>query len=356
MAIRDGRKSASLGGLNYNSIQLAKIKSTEDNSHSGKLLVWMINSGTDENDPNTWIPVRYASPFAGVSSPSNVDPQATSTSGQTSYGFFAVPPDPENVVLVGFINGEPDKGYWFSSTYADNMTYGVPGRAAGDTPQGSGKTSGEVNRYSQDITAYDANPQRPSLQGTTTSLEEQGVENDPLLGPGNSTVARDTRPTVFGFTSPGGNQLIMDDGDGYSLIRLRTASGVQILLSETTGDIVLINRSGNGTVRLGNGGEVDIYSSTSFNIFGGSDINFKAGGSLNIEATDINIKGTNVNIQGSTTNLKAGVINSSYINGDVAYAKEAQKAQNLSATQPVGDTASGASGVTRTPGRGGTAS
>ncbi len=355
MAIRDGRRSASLGGLNYNSIQLARIKSTTDNSHSGKMLVWMINSGTDENDPNTWIPVRYASPFAGVSSPSNVDSQATATSGQTSYGFFAVPPDPENVVLVGFVNGEPDKGYWFAATYADNMTYGMPGRAAGDTPQGSGQPSGEVNRYSQDITSYDANPQRPSVGGTASAVEEQGVADDPLLGPGNSSVARDATPTVFGLTSPGGNQLIMDDGDGYSLIRLRTASGVQILLSETTGDIVIINKSGNGTVRLGNGGEVDIYSSTSFNVYGGSDINLSSGGKVNIEASEINIKGATVNLEGGTTNLK-GTINSSFINGDVAYAKEAAISTAGGITTPVGDTAASAGSVTRTPGRGGTAS
>jgi hypothetical protein len=355
MVIRDGKKSKSLGGLNYNSIQLAKIKSTTDNSHSGKLMVWLINSGTDENDPNTWIPVRYASPFAGVSSPNNVDSQATKTSGQSSYGFFAVPPDPENVVLVGFINGEADKGYWFSATYADSMTYGMPGRAAGDTPQGSGKPSGEVNRYSQDITSPDANPQRPSVSGTASAVDEQGVADDPLLGPGNSSVARDPNPTVFGLTSPGGNQLIMDDGDGYSLIRLRTASGVQILLSETTGDIVLINKSGNGTARIGNGGEVDIYSSTSFNVFGGADINFKAGGSLNIEAPTINIKGTTVNIQGGTLNLKAGAINSSFINGDVAFARTAAGSPP-GVPSPVGDTAGSAGSVTRTPSRGGKAS
>lgn len=354
--IRDSKKSSSLGGINYNTIQLGKIKSTEDISHSGKMKVWLLNSGTDENDENTWISVRYASPFAGVSSPSNVDSQATKTSGQTSYGFFAVPPDPENIVMIAFVNGESDKAYWFSATYADNMTYGMPGRAAGNTPQGAGKPSGEVNRYSQDITSVDSNPARPSLAGNASAVDEQGVADDPLLGPGNSTVFRDTTPKVFGLTSPGGNQFVMDDGDGYSLIRLRTASGVQLLLSDTTGDIVLLNKSGNACVRLGNDGNVDIYSSTAYNIFGGSDVNIKAGGKINLEASEVNIKASgNANIQGGTINLKAGAINSSYINGDVAFAKTAAGSPP-GTPAPVGDTAGSAGSVSRTPGRGGTAS
>jgi hypothetical protein len=354
MAIRDVRKNASLGGLNYNAVQLAKIKSTRDTSHSGKMLVWLVNSGTDENNEGNWTAVGYASPFAGASSPDNVDPQATATSGQTSYGFFAVPPDPENFVLVAFINGEPDKGYWFSGIYGDNMTHGMPGRAAGDTPQGNGKPSGEVNRYSQDIKSPDSNPQRPSLADNSAALDEQGVADDPLLGPGTATAFRDDTPTSMGIVSPGGNQLTMDDGGG--LVRIRTSSGVQLVLSESTGDIVMINKSGNGWIRLGNGGDIDIYGSNSFNVFSGSDINFSAGGSINLEAPNINIKGSNVAIEGSGINLKAGSINSSFINADVAYSNETGIAAAGGITTPVGDTASGAGSVTRTPSRGGKAS
>jgi len=358
--ISEYSRSDSKGNINYQTTQMAKIKSTEDDSHSGRVKVWLMSSNTDENDEANWVTVRYASPFAGVSNPNKVDSQATETSGQTSYGFFAVPPDTENVVLVDFANGEPDKGFWRGGTFADQMTHMIPGRAAAQTHAGGGKPAMEVNRYSQQTSAPGTNPTRPQLEGNATSLTEQGLENDELLGAGNSTVWRDKTPSVMGWSSPGGNQFIMDDGDGYSLIRLRTASGVQLLLSESTGDIFAGNKSGNGWLRLRNDGNVDIYSSVSYNVFGGSDINFKSGGNINMEAAGtINIKGANVKIDGSgSVSLKAPPwsVFSSQITAEIKYAEQAVQSENSGPAIPLGDMGQAADPVGKTPGRGGVTS
>jgi hypothetical protein len=69
---------------------------------------------------------------------------------QKSYGFFAVPPDKNNLVLVAFANGEPDEGFWFSGLFSDTMTHMIPGIAESTTYQGTGPAA-EVNRYSQQI-------------------------------------------------------------------------------------------------------------------------------------------------------------------------------------------------------------
>lgn len=352
--ITRGPKTGLTGNINYSTVQLAKIKSTSDKNHSGRLKVWLMASNSDENDESNWLTVKYASPFAGISNPSNVDSEAVeSTSGtQKSYGFFAVPPDTENVVLVTFANADPTKGYWFSSTYADTMTKMVPSRAGGNTYQGGGKPSAEVNRYSQQTESPASEPIRPELDDNSSALDEQGLADDPLLGPGESSVWRDESPTVMGWLSPSGNQIVIDDKDGYQLIRLRTPSGVQILLSETTGDIFINNKAGSGWIRVGNSGDVDLFSSKSFNVFGGSDINLKSGGNINLEAGgEINVNSPTVNIGNGTVNLK-GTVNSSFINADVAYANTAGAAP-FGAPSPVGDTAGPAGTVSRTPTKGG---
>lgn len=351
--ITRGAKAGLTGNINYSTVQLAKIKATEDQNHSGRLRVWLMSSNTDENDESSWITVKYASPFAGISSPENVDSEAVeSPSGtQKSYGFFAVPPDKENVVLVTFANADPTKGYWFSSTYADTMTKMIPSRASGGTYQGN-KPSAEVNRYSQQTESPASEPIRPELDGSASALDEQGLADDPLLGAGDSSVWRDESPTVMGWLSPSGNQIVMDDKDGSQLIRIRTPSGVQILLSETSGDVFLNNKSGSGWIRVGNSGDVDIFSGTSFNVFGGSDINFKSGGNINMEAGgQINVNGSIVNVGNGVVNLK-GTINSSFINADVAHAATASGSPPGSPS-PVGDTAGPAGTVGRTPIKGG---
>lgn len=354
--IRDTPKTGALGAINYNSLQIAKIKSSEDDNHTGRLQVWLAGSNTDETDPANWITVKYSSPMAGISDPSKMSSSGiqSQSSSQSSYGFFAVPPDKENIVLVAFANGDPSEGYWMGSAFSDGMTTSI-GKSATSTYQGS-KPGVEMNRFSQQLSTPQTHPTVPADEKFSGALDEQGTAGDPLLGAGQSNIWRDKSPSMMGWTSPSGNQFIMDDKDGYQLIRIRTASGVQLLLSETTGDIFMISKSGNGWMKVGNDGNVDMYSSVGVNLYGGSDINMSAGANINLEAGgDINIKaGGNVNNEGGLINLKAGVVNSSFINGDVAFASTAGAAP-VGAPAPVGDTAGSAGSVSRTPSRGGSA-
>lgn len=345
-------------GINYHSMQLAKVKDRKDVNRTGRCRVWLMNSNTNENDESNWISIRLSSPSAGVSPPAGLDSNSTQSPGgtQTAFGMFMGPPAVENVVLVAFNNGDPSQGFFMGSTFPDGMTQGVPGRAAGNTHQGGGKQSGEVNRFQQPVEYPSSQPTRPEST-QAGAFQEQDLADDPLLGPGQSSVSREDEPKLMGWVSQGGHQIVLDDGDGYSLIRLRTPSGVQLLLSETTGDIFLINKSGNGWIKVGNGGECDIYSSEGFNLFSGSTINLKSGGDINMEAGgDINVKaGGSVNNDGASINLKAGSILSSKITGEISYADTAGFAIPGSPA-PVGDPAGSAGSVTRTPSRGGKAS
>lgn len=352
--IRDIPKSTSVGGVNYNSIQEAKVKDLADKSYSGRIKVWLVNSNTDENDPANWISLKYSSPMAGVSDPSKMDSQATQdyNSTQTSYGFVGVPAAVDNIVLVAFMNGEPDRGYYIGQTFADTMTSMVPGRPAVKTYDGESLPGGEVNRYSQQTQSPSETPIRPTNTDFADALNSQGLGDDTLLGAGGSGMHRDEIPKVSGWLTPGGNQIILDDKEGSELIRFRTKSGVQLLLSETTGDIFMNTKSGNAAIRISNDGQVDIYSSSGVNFTGAvaniaaDSVNLQAGGDLNVKA------GGSLNLEGSTVNLKGGTILSSKITGEISYADTAGTAPPGPAV-PVGDTAGGAGGVSRTAARGG---
>ncbi len=105
-------------------VYIGIIRVVADPQRFGRLQVWIPDFGPDEND--SYVTVSYASPFAGVSDISIDSPDSTG-SGQTSYGFWATPPDINNQVLCCFVNGDIAKGYWFACLYPQNMNHMVPG-------------------------------------------------------------------------------------------------------------------------------------------------------------------------------------------------------------------------------------
>ena len=90
------------------------IKNNVDPSRQGRLQVWIPDLGGDEQEPSNWYTVRYASPFFGstLGLPGSPDENAFGIEQQT-YGFWAVPPDINNLVLLTFVMGDPGRGFWF---------------------------------------------------------------------------------------------------------------------------------------------------------------------------------------------------------------------------------------------------
>jgi hypothetical protein len=312
--------------IDYSKIQIAKVKSSSDATHNGKLIVWLVNSNTNESLEENWISVMYASPFAGSTNIDDVSRQAYQSfdGTQKSYGFFAVPPDNNNYVLVVFANGDETQGYWFACIYKDTLTHMVPGLGQDKSYGGQSGPVAEMNVYSGQSGNPQVNPLRPTYTPLFNGLVLQGLNNDSLRGAGNSSVWRDSSPTVQGWLTPGGNHIVLDDKTGNQLIRIRTKSGAQILISETDGHIYAISRDGKSWMELNVDGNIDMYSGISVNVHSDSNINMSANGHVNIAGATVNIQSTNGDLSlraGDTLNLYGGNdINSITPNGSGAQA------------------------------------
>src|ERR1700691_2080160 len=109
----------------YNGTYLGFVKDNNDELKMGRLRVWIPEINRDP--VNGLFLVSYCSPFAGATPATNLD--GSQNNAQTSYGFWAVPPDVDNEVVVTFINGDPNRGIWIGcmyQQYMNNMITGIP--------------------------------------------------------------------------------------------------------------------------------------------------------------------------------------------------------------------------------------
>lgn len=280
----------------FNQTYVGFVMDNTDALRMGRLKVWIPEFSSDKKDPHKWFTVNYCSPFAGATPISkNVRDGKTLADTQQSYGWWAVPPDLENEVVVQFINGDPNRGIWIGALYQQFMNHMVPGIGSNTSfdegVEGVPPPVAEYNKWSD--VGMGAEPSRPRYEPLHEALKNQGLYEDSNRGPSTSSARRDD-PKVYGFLSPGGSQLVFDDAEGNKFIRLRTANGAQILINDTTGYVYMISRSGNSWFELSDDG-IDMYTAKSYSIRAQEDINFHADGNINMYAK----KGMNTYAGGS---------------------------------------------------------
>lgn len=304
-----------LGRFNTAFPQLATVMDNRDPTKSGKLKVWIQGSQSDKNTKEAWIEASYMSPFAGKTpGVPSADAYGQYNKG---YGLWAVPPDVGNTVVVLFIQGRQYEAVWIGCVYDHKMNTMVPGMAT------------EMSNYNgtdtpMPVTDYDRNTISTSTQEKYANvpiiegLKKQNLLYDTEKGVANRSSTRQMTSTVYGMSSPRGNSFVLDDGyteeeltapswdddpDSYQDtqfnnpvndtrvgsrtnegIVLRTRSGAQLLLSESTGDVLIINRDGTARISFTGDGDIEMHCDKNINIRAGLDINIVAGQSFNIES------------------------------------------------------------------------
>lgn len=305
---------------------LAEITNHLDPTYMGALEVSLIKSvqNNTDNQEDTYI-VRYLSPFYGVTS---VRYEGNNSSNfndvQKSYGMWAVPPDIGTVVMVIFIDGDPNQGYWMGCVQDQFQNHMVPGIAASKQ---TAMTQEQKERYgttylpvaeflksTQNLNVPNVDKINKPVHPFADRLVEQGLLLDTVRGVTSSSARREVPSQVFGISTPGpldtspgaktgtigyetkrqapvsrlgGSTFVMDDGDmngQNELVRIRTRTGHQILLHNSQDLIYIGNSKGSAWIELTSNGKIDIFSMDSISIHTEADFNFRADRDINLEA------------------------------------------------------------------------
>lgn len=319
------------------------VKNNFDNTRSGRLQVWIPDLGGDENNPRFWYAVSYVSPYMGMTFQPDASKNNKFTQVQHSYGMWAVPPDIGNEVIVTFVGGYADRGYWFGVTSSNLSRYMIPG--IGSSPDvDKDNASDDLKKTFTDGQVYplaefnenDPNKVIPNFIDNKKPIHEvqflkllrQGLDRDPVRGAVTSSSQRESPSRVFGISTPGrplkepsqsadfekklqdgnikeddiavrgrkgGHTFIMDDGDFNDvnrIVRLRSSDGHQILMNDTEGIMYIANEAGSVWVELARNGSLHIYSAGGVNIRSQGDFNVYSDKNINLHANkSVNLYG-----------------------------------------------------------------
>jgi murein DD-endopeptidase MepM/ murein hydrolase activator NlpD len=271
----------------FNQVYVAYVKNNDDAFKMGRLRVWIPEFSTKADDESQWFTVQYCSPMAGAtSSKDNVKEGKTLADTQQSYGWWGVPPDLDNEVVVMFLNGDPNRGIYIGGLYQQFMNHMVPGIPTDPSYQGGVEGQdppvAEYNRWDPGVTDSD-NHTRARFEPLHEGLKAQGLYTDQQRGPSNAGARRDGVSKVYGFKSPGGSHLVFDDADENQYIRIRTASGAQVLINDTAGYVYINSGNGNSWLEVSDEG-IDAYSAKGISMRSQGDMNFHADGHMNFYA------------------------------------------------------------------------
>ena len=317
---------------------LATIVNHLDPTYMGSLQVTLLKSipGVAQTETSNVI-VKYCSPFFGATAQKYEGNNSSNFDDvQKAYGFWMVPPDIGSTVMVMFIGGDINQGYWFGCVPDTYQNQEVPGIAASQYSAMSpeqlkkyGTRNVPVAEYHKSSRAMeDPNPDKftKPVHPFADRLVNQGLLIDDVRGVTSSSARREVPSRVFGISTPGpvdtgsplkeagfqsgagsimlpvsrlgGHQFVMDDGDvdgKNELFRIRTRTGHQILLHNSSDLIYIGNSKGSAWIELTSNGKIDVYAQDSISMHSEADFNFFADRDVNIEA------GRSIKMKSNTT-------------------------------------------------------
>jgi hypothetical protein len=342
---------------------IGRVTNNIDPTRQGRLQVYIEQfAGPDPEDPSLWRTVNYCPPFYGITPRGGSGGVGTYLGGnQQSYGMWFTPPDIGVNVLCFFVEGDPNQGYYVGCIPEQGINHMIP--AIGSAPRTQAVTQNnnqatyfagasllpvtEINN-SPDNTAINENPKffdqpKPVHSYVAATLFQQGLINDSVRGSIGSSSQRESPSSCYGMSTPGrpiyqgglggglggesgvvaelqnlkpedvkviarrgGHTFVMDDGNltgNDNLIRIRTAKGHQITMSDDGNCFYICHANGQAWIEMGQEGTLDVFTTNSvnlrsqgtINLHADEDINMYAGKKINMKSVD----GTAIQSDGS---------------------------------------------------------
>jgi hypothetical protein len=328
-----------------------------DPTRAGRLQVWISQFGATNADgspdltqQSTWRTVSYIPPFYGSTPHTGTSTGVgTFTGNQQSYGMWFTPPDLGTEVICFFIEGDPNQGYYIGCVPNTSVNHMIPAIGASrrfelaNGPQDSyfaGVSQLPVTEINTENIAIAENPRffdqpKPVHSVVAGIMMQQGLIRDTVRGPITSNSQRESPSTCYGMSTPGkpvyqsgisdleiknrlergelkpedifvisrqgGHSIVMDDGNlegRDNLVRIRTAKGHQITMSDDGDCFYIIHANGQTWLEFGKQGTVDVFSTNSVNVrtqgtinlHADRDINMFAGGAINMKSTTLKLQ------------------------------------------------------------------
>jgi len=324
------------------------VKDNVDPVRMGRIQVYLLDmNGEDQDDADSWITVGQLPNFYGYTAPrasKEPDDFGTYERNPHSYGVWQSPPDIGTVVICMFVNGDTNFGYYMGSDINPDALHMVPAIGSSTNVVLS---SAESSSYGGATTlpVTNINPNNPKSNNPdyftmakpvhsyiAARMNQQGIIRDPIRGPIGSSAQRESPSRVgWGVSTPGrpiyegnytdesvvqaaladkpdvkvvgrrgGHSIVMDDGDWVGndqLIRIRTALGHQITMSDNGQTLMILHANGQSYIELGKEGTIDMYSTNSVNIRTQGDLNLHADNDININAAKkLNIQADSITV------------------------------------------------------------
>jgi hypothetical protein len=341
--------------------QLGIVMDNLSPARDGRLRIWIPEFGGDQKNQLFWRTVNYASPFLG----STYQPSSSQNNNfeqvQHTYGMWMVTPDIGSQVLCTFVNGDPEKGFWFACIPANLSNWMLPAVGASSSNVDTSTVSADlkpsilpetnvppqvlpVAEFNENIesnvngTFY--NNKKPVHEFQANILFKQGLDRDGTRGAISSSAQRETPSHVFGISTPGralkkdpaddpdyatkvaagdvpidqysvptrkgGHSFVMDDGDitgKDQLVRLRTSMGHQILMNDEQKVIYIAHMDGTSWAEIDETG-IKMYTAGDYSVRAEGTMNFHADKDINMQS------GGNFNVVSATVfNLNSAQVN-----------------------------------------------
>tara|TARA_B100000085_G_scaffold266117_1_gene274472 strand:- start:1297 stop:2808 length:1512 start_codon:yes stop_codon:yes gene_type:complete len=331
MQQHDASKTA--GGIaKYTGVFICKVIDIVDDRYEGYMYVEIVGEGyigqTDSKENrHKYHRVRRGSPYGGSYQYANAT---------NSYGFSSHPPAPGSQVLVAF-PANSDTGIMISVLPDVTRNASVPTNPSGFVDSSQDEIGPSLDTSVFEETDKNKRPRASSetvrnsednsdKQKDGEAIGRHGLGLDSIRGLGSSSQRRESPTNVFGFNTPGGHSLVLDDGTlpnsetcltpdkerkgGLSnLVRLASAGGAQVLMHDGAGIIYVISQTGKTWIQLSADGKIDLYAEDDISMHTATDFNLYCTGDFNLDANSINIRAregdTNIEMSKGEFNLHA---------------------------------------------------
>jgi uncharacterized protein (DUF2345 family) len=333
---------------------IGKVMNNIDPVRQGRLQVYIEQfAGPNSSDKSLWRTVAYCPPFYGATPQGGSAGTGTYLNGNPqSYGMWFTPPDIGTSVICFFVAGDPNQGYYLGCIPEPGINHMIP--AIGAVVKSRAETQNanqatyvakssllpvtEINNAPSNTKINESpkffDQKKPVHSYVAASLFQQGLISDPVRGSIASSSQRESPSSCYGISTPGraiyqgglgggvggdrealkkldsqkiadlkvigrrgGHTFVMDDGDltgNDSLIRIRTAKGHQITMSDDGNCLYITHANGQVWMEFGQEGTLDVFSTNSINLrtqgtlnlHADEDVNIYAGKKLNIKSKE----------------------------------------------------------------------